>query len=211
MDEDRPDKEALARFAGIALGIVIGGVLGPVLLLPQDINPPAAASIGCLAGAVAGYLLVSLAQLVRRRRRDAELRRAVEAVKSELRLPETVSVKVKNSVATLEGEVESYSQRHEAGRAISTIPGIKQVENRIRLRPSAVSVSTPPDEIRSRIAERFVRQAELDARGIRVELTDSRVVLEGTVHSLAEASEAEDVAWDIPGVVQVENRLQIAA
>ena len=42
-------------------------------------------------------------------------------------------------------------------------------------------------------------------------LNNSRVVLEGTVQSPAEASEAENVAWNIPGVVEVENRLEIAA
>ena len=53
--------------------------------------------------------------------------------------------------------------------------------------------------------------AERDGRGIRVLLNDSGVVLEGTVRSWAEASEAEDAAWTIPGVVEVVNRLNIAA
>ena len=211
MPDLRPGRDTLAKFGGLALGIMIGGVVGPIVFGPLGIGPPAAASVGCFAGAVAGYLLVSLALLIARRRHDAELRRAADAVKAELRLPKTVVIKVKDSRATLEGEVEHYSQRHEAERAISTIPGIKQVLNRIRLRPSVGSVSTSADEIRKRIAERFLRLAELDGREIQVELRDSRIVLQGTVHSVIEASEAEDLAWNVPGIAQVENRLKVAA
>jgi osmotically-inducible protein OsmY len=71
-------------------------------------------------------------------------------------------------------------------------------------------MSTSADEIRERIAERFWRPAEQDGRGIQVELRDSRVVLEGTVHSDVEASEAEDLAWNVRGVIQMENRLRVA-
>jgi osmotically-inducible protein OsmY len=56
-----------------------------------------------------------------------------------------------------------------------------------------------------------LRRAEEDSRRIHVLLNNSRVRLEGTVSSWAEASEAEHVAWNIPGVVEVENRLEIAA
>lgn len=72
-------------------------------------------------------------------------------------------------------------------------------------------MSTSADDIRRRITDHFVRLAELDGRGIRVHLRDSRIVLEGTVHSVFEASQAEDLAWNTPGVVEVENRLEVAA
>jgi osmotically-inducible protein OsmY len=206
-----PERNVLARFAGLALGIIIGGVLGPAFLLPFDIDPPAAASIGSITGAVAGYLLVSLAFYIQQRRDDAELQKAAESVLDEMGLRNALTVKVKNGRATLEGEAENYSRRYDAELAMSTIPGIKQVINRVRLRPSSVNVTASADEIRKRIAEQFTRRAELDAHAIRVEMVDSRIVLEGVVQSPAEASEAEEVAWNIPGVVQVENRLEVAA
>jgi len=211
MPDVRPDRATLAKFAGLALGVMLGGVLGPIVFGPLGMGPPAAASVGCLAGALVGYLLVSLALLIARYRQDAELGRAAEAVKAELGLPKTIRIKIKDGRATLEGEVERYSERHEAERAISTLPGIKQVINRIRMRRSAERVSTSADDIRKRITDHFVRLAELDARGIRVQLRDARIVLEGTVHSVIEASQAEDLAWNIPGVVEVENRLKVAA
>ena len=211
MPDLRPDRAALAKFAGLTLGVMLGSVLGPIVFGPIGMGLPAAASVGCFAGALGGYLLVSLALLIARYRQDAELVRAAEAVKAELGLPKTMSIKIKNGRATLEGEMERYSERHEAERAISTIPGIKQVINRIRMRPSAERVSTSADDIRKRITDHFVHLAELDGRGIRVHLGDSRIVLEGTVHSVIQASQAEDLAWSIPGVVEVENRLKVAA
>ncbi len=211
MPDLRPDRATLAKVSGLALGVMLGSVLGPIVFGPIGMGLPAATSVGCFAGALGGYLLVSLALLIARYRQDAELVRAAEAVTAELGLPKTISVKIKNGRATLEGEVERYSERHGAERAISTIPGIKRVINRIRMRPSAERVSTSADDIRKRITDHFVRLAELDGRGIKVHLRDSRIVLEGTVHSVFEASQAEDLAWNIPGVVEVENRLKVAA
>ena len=211
MPDLRPDRATLARFSGLALGVMLGGVLGPIVFGPIGMGPPSAASVGCFAGALAGYFLVSFGLLIARHRQDAELGRAAEAVKAELGLPKTIGIKIKDGRAVLEGEVERYSERHDAERAISTLPGIKQVINRIRMRPSAERVSTSADDIRKRITDHFVRLAELDGRRIQVQLRDSRIVLEGTVHSVTEASQAEDLAWNIPGVVEVENRLKVAA
>lgn len=210
MPDLRPDWAILAGFAGLALGVILGGVPGPILFSTVGLGPPAAASAGCFAGALAGYLLVSLGLLTARYRQDAELRRAAEAVKAELGLPGTISIKIKNGRATLDGEVERYSERREAERAISTLPGIRQVVNRVRMRRAAERVSTSADDIRERISDHFVRVAELDAR-IRVEVKGSRNVLEETVHSTIEASEAGDLAWNVAGVVEVENRLNVTA
>src|SRR5262245_54593359 len=113
MPDLRPDKATLAKFSGLALGVMLGGVLGPIVFGPIGMGPPAAASVGCFAGALVGYLLVSLALQIARYRQDAELGRAAESVKAELGLPKTISIKIKNGRATLEGEVERYSERHE--------------------------------------------------------------------------------------------------
>ena len=41
-------------------------------------------------------------------------------------------------------------------------------------------------------------------------MDDSRVILEGRVRSWIEASEAEDVVWEIPGILAIDNRLENA-
>jgi osmotically-inducible protein OsmY len=161
-------------------------------------------------GALLGFGAVFIALLVRRWQRDYELRLATEAVRREAALPQSIDIKVKKGEVILEGEVADYAERHRTEQAISTVPGIKGVTNHLRLLPSNGTLATSPGDIRRQIQDNLVQQAEQDAGRIRVLLNDSHIVLEGTVRSSAEASEAEEVAWHIPGVVKVENRLEVA-
>ncbi len=61
------------------------------------------------------------------------------------------------------------------------------------------------------MADSFVQHAELDTHDIEVRVQECAIVLEGTVHSSTDASEAEELAWNIEGVEEVQNRLRIAA
>jgi len=65
--------------------------------------------------------------------------------------------------------------------------------------------------VKQAIEEALKRDAEVDAQRIQVETSGSKVILKGTVHSWFERKEAERVAWEAPGVTQVENQIAIAA
>jgi len=211
MGDDWLEKSSLVKFAGFALGILIGGPIGPIMFTLAGLSIPVATTAGSFFGAILGFAATSGLILMERRRRDRELQRAADAVRTEARLPESVTLKIKDQHITLEGEVEDYNERVRSEQVISTLPGIKGITNRIRVKSAAGQVTASPDEIGSRIRDSLVRRAELDGRRIRVLVNNSRVILEGTVQSPAEASEAENVAWNVPGVVEVENRLKIAA
>jgi osmotically-inducible protein OsmY len=211
MPDHLPEKSTLVKFAGLALGILIGGPIGPIVFTPVGLNVPTAATAGSFFGAILGYAVTAALVSMDRRRRDRELQHAADAVKAEAGLPDSITIRVKDGRITLEGQVDGYTQRQNAEQVMSKLPGVKGVTNRIRLRPAAGQVTASPDEIRKQIRDSFVRLAELDGRGIHVVINNSRLVLEGTVHSWAEASEAEEIAWNIPGVAEVENRLEIAA
>ena len=209
---DQPmDRTTLAKFAGLVLGIIIGGPLGPIVFGVTGLNVPAAATMGSFAGAVLGYAIVAAFLRSQRRRRDEELRRAAEAVKDEAHLPATLRVRVDDGCLILEGVVDDDSTRRRAKELLQTIPGAKGVINRVRVRTRDGEFATAPSEIAREIQERLRKAAEEDAREIHVVLHDARVVLEGRVRSWTEASAAEEAAWSFPGIVDVENRLEIAA
>ncbi len=60
------------------------------------------------------------------------------------------------------------------------------------------------------IEEAFKREAEVDARHIRVEVTDHTAKLYGHVHSIKEASAAEAAAALAPGIARVESHLVVS-
>ena len=60
------------------------------------------------------------------------------------------------------------------------------------------------------IEDTFKREAEIDARHIRVEVSDHTAKLYGHVHSLHEASPARAAAAAAPGVATVESHLLVS-
>jgi osmotically-inducible protein OsmY len=55
----------------------------------------------------------------------------------------------------------------------------------------------------------FNRNAMLDASKIRVEIVGSKVILHGTVRTIAQREEAERIAWAAQGVFSVEDHLAV--
>jgi osmotically-inducible protein OsmY len=116
-------------------------------------------------------------------------------------------VTVKKGWVTLEGEVDHYYQKGEAERIVSTLPGVTGVTNNIRVRPLAHPVKE--EEIRKQIEDALVRSAQIDAKNITVEIQGEKAILKGTVRSWAERDEAENAAYAVPGITEVENRLEV--
>ncbi|MCU1234700.1 MAG: transport-associated protein(predicted periplasmic or secreted lipoprotein) [Candidatus Solibacter sp.] len=199
----------LIKGVGLFVGVLLGGILGPGLFFPTGLNDPRTSTLGAFSGAVLGFGLASAVAAARRRRRDQELQLAANSVLRDAGFAMNFVAEIKNARLTLAGEADHYSQRQFAERIVSTVPGIASVTNGIRLRmPNG---RTDAEEIKRNIAEAFKRGAQLAARGIHARVDRSRIVLEGTVQSRAESSEAEELAWSVPGIQQVENRLEIAA
>jgi osmotically-inducible protein OsmY len=130
---------------------------------------------------------------------------AVHALRWHTSVPEDrVTVTVRQGWVTLEGEVEWYYQKDSAYQTVRDLTGVKGVTNQITVRPR-VTVA----QVKDKIEEAFRRSAEIDAQRVRVETTDGRVTLRGKVSSWAEHSEAEWAAWSAPGIVSVDNRLDV--
>jgi osmotically-inducible protein OsmY len=115
-----------------------------------------------------------------------------------------VQVTVSNAWVTLKGEVEWQYQKQDAERVVRRLLGVKGVSNLITVKPNA-----NPSELKKKIESALVRNAELDAKRITVEVQGSKAILKGTVRAWAEKEEAERVAWSAPGITAVENRITV--
>jgi osmotically-inducible protein OsmY len=117
---------------------------------------------------------------------------------------EQIKIKVEEGVVRLDGEVEWEYQRSNAKKAIENLTGVKFVINSINLKPKIT-----PLQIQQKINAAFLRSAIIDAGKIAADVTGSKVVLRGTVRSIAEKEDAEIAAWNAPGVTNVDSRVEI--
>jgi len=134
-------------------------------------------------------------------------RKAAQALEWTTGIPrDQIKLTVDKGWVTLKGNVDWYFQKMAAEEAVRYLTGVKGVINLIEVRP-AVS----KDVVKSKIEEALKRSAELEAQRIQVETIGNKVILRGTVRSLWQKKEAERVAWQAPGVTQVENQIEVIA
>jgi osmotically-inducible protein OsmY len=138
-------------------------------------------------------------------RTDADIAHAaLDALFWHTEVPNSLKVLVDGGWLTLEGEVDWQYQKAAAEDAVHHLTGVTGVTNRVSIRKRA---SIP--DVKQRIESALKRHAELDAHQIRVEATDGKVFLRGSVRSWAEREDAELAAWSAPGVTAVQDELSV--
>ena len=113
-----------------------------------------------------------------------------------------ITVTVEKGVVTLEGSANWNFERRAAEEVIKGLAGVRGINNYIVVKPEAT-----PGDVRKEIEHGLARHATLNPEKISVEVTGDKVILRGTVRSLAEGDDVEHVAWSAPGVAVVDNRL----
>jgi osmotically-inducible protein OsmY len=128
-----------------------------------------------------------------------------EAFRLNVAVPnDKIKVVVREGWVTIEGKVDWGWQREAAEKAIRYLAGVRGVTNNIEVEPGASAENIP-----ERIENALSRNAEVDARRIRVAAREGSVTLSGNVRSWAEKRQAQWTAWAVPGVVNVVNQIEV--
>lgn len=116
-----------------------------------------------------------------------------------------IQVHADNGHVTLTGDVDWKFQKVAAKQAVSRLPGVTWVSNRIELNPPTVAA-----DVRDKIRRALERTAPFDAEGIVVQEDAGKITLRGEVETLYERDLVERAAWSVPGVLTVNDKIEIA-
>ncbi len=93
---------------------------------------------------------------------------------------------------------------------VRNVDGVLGVTNTITVTPPVFPEQVEAKIVEAKIEEAFRREAEVDARHVRVEVSDHTAKLYGHVHSLNEVTAARAAAAAAPGVASVESHLVVS-
>jgi osmotically-inducible protein OsmY len=140
------------------------------------------------------------------RREDADLRgHVLQALVLDSAIPTTVDATVRSGEVTLTGVVSWKYQRDEAEFVAANVLGVAGVHNEIAM---ATPVPNAGDVSQS-IKRALERDAKLQASNIDVDTLNGTVRLTGTVNSWSEHDAAVAAAWSAPGVIEVDDRVNV--
>lgn len=118
---------------------------------------------------------------------------------------EHIRTTVSHGWVTLEGEVEKWTQRDDAERAVRRLMGVLGITNKL----AVTRAVTTAEAVRTTIEDALERQAEREADRLQVTVHDGVVTLRGTVRSWREKRAALGAAGHAPGIIRVEDQLRI--
>lgn len=136
---------------------------------------------------------------------DQIAKRAMDILKWNVSVPDTVDVLVQDGWVTLSGHADWYYQKKAAEDDVRKLSGVRGVTNNISIKPRVEA-----SNVKAKIELALKRHAELEANAIRVTVENgNKVILDGKVDNWDERRAAENAAWSAPGVAFVEDHLTI--
>ncbi len=155
-------------------------------------------------------LLLTAPAAARDRAQDARIEAAARrtfAFRVHLR-EDAVDLQARNGVVTLTGTVSDGFHRTLAEETVAGLPGVRSVENRLKVRPDApAEASDAWLAARVRAALRYRR--DLRAERIDVEVREGIATLSGSVPAARDRDRAGAVVRDVAGVREVRNTLTL--
>jgi len=117
-----------------------------------------------------------------------------------------ITVTVRNGVVILSGVVGSYAERANAGAAAWQSTGVADVVNNLAIEPAMTRTDS---EIASEVRIDLAHNLDLTRQKVQVEVQGGVVYLRGSVSSLDQKWQADEVAWWTTGVRDVINELSV--
>jgi len=116
-----------------------------------------------------------------------------------------IEVKVDNGWVYLDGKVAYEYEKRYAQECVEELVAVRGVTNNIKVKTKAIDTK----DIQRKIAAAYHRNASIEASSIKIDTMGGKVTLHGKVHSWAEKKEAESIAWSAPGVLAIDNKIEI--
>lgn len=129
-----------------------------------------------------------------------------------------ISVRTRDAIVLLTGEVASDEEKIEAGELVRNVPGVEGVDNLIGVTPglsteqaeASRSLGQRLDDtaLQAKVKGAFALHKDLKDLNINVEVRDRTVFLEGIVETQEQADSARNWARQVEGVEHVESALE---
>jgi osmotically-inducible protein OsmY len=140
------------------------------------------------------------------RRTDTEIAQVLRlALAWDVLVPEKrIRSTVSDGWVILEGDVDAWTQREDAERAVRNLSGVRGITNKIAIKPSTVA----PQDIERAIESALARRAQREAGNLVLEVHEGRVTLSGAVGSWSEKQAVIAAVKGTHGVRSVDERLR---
>ncbi|HEV8385279.1 MAG TPA: BON domain-containing protein [Candidatus Acidoferrales bacterium] len=141
--------------------------------------------------------------------RDLEIRIIVaDGISKNAELKDkNIDTQVKKRVVTLNGKVDTNSQKYTAEQIAWAVAGVEKVENNLSVTsPEAMPLSAD-DKLAKRVEFELYSTHAFTMPSVHVRAENGTVTLSGSVPSRAEKLLAEKIAQSVEGVKRVENNL----
>lgn len=116
-----------------------------------------------------------------------------------------VEVSVENGIATLSGTALSIEQAERAAARAMSTTDVRAVVNQLRI----IDPVAKDGVLAERVLQRLSKSEAIDSSRIRVIVDERRATLTGQVGSWDEQELAREIATEIPGLKEINNRIEV--
>jgi osmotically-inducible protein OsmY len=122
-----------------------------------------------------------------------------------------VNVDTVNGKVTLHGKVKSASEKERAAAAVTTVGGVKSVNNLLQVVPDAFrdELKISDAAIKDNVSSSLKADPAISAVAV-ASVNNGVVLLSGKTHNLADKLRAIEVAWGVSGVRKVASEIETA-